>query len=302
MKDKNVRNRLLESLWEIDLTVNKNIINILTGVHISTLKGRGLEFEGFKEFKPGDDPRHIDWRMTLKLSKIIVKKYRQEKRARIGLYLDLSRSMEFGSGEFSKKDLGIFAAGAIGYSAFLLDDEIDLIGFSGNGAEKESFSISNKDFFVEDLLRLKELEIKTKKKQSGFSAIFDDIFGYQGDVVFIISDFITEIDKNFIQLFEKTLVEHEIVPILISDTREHKLPSVGLVDLKDPETNEIITLDCSDKKKREEFEEIAKMRIDEFGRAMNQAGILWADISSSDNWIENLIKLFLQKKSLLRRF
>lgn len=304
MKKENTRVEIFNNLRKVEIIVGRKIQSILSGTHLSVLKGRGSELDDFKQYQQGDDPRDIAWRLTFKLpnSDIMVKKYRQEKKAKIGIFLDFGSSMVFGSNRFSKRDFGVLIAGALGCSALAFGDRVDLFGF-GTKIEKSRSLISGKGALVERLLDMREAFIEQPKKQElDFSVIFKEIAGYRGHLVFVISDFITEFNKDFIKGLELGLVRREIVPVLVSDPREKILPSFGIHTLRDPETNEAIVINCSDKKQRKEVERILEERIKEFGKIMNKLGILWTEVQEDKKWIEELIKLFLQKKFLSRRF
>lgn len=308
MRKEDLRLRLLENLIEIEMVLSRGVENIFPGVHASISQGGGLEFETYGTYRQGSRGK-IDWVKTLKPgSRVVIRKYHQEKEARMAMFLDLTPSMNFGSKYFSKKDLGVLAVGVLGCSAFISGDEVDLIGF--NEDIQRYNSIPNKDFFIEHLLDLREplpdqkREKKKENRKKKFNSLFllEEILGYRGDIVFIASDFIAENDKEFIDVIKQAAVDYEVAPILISDFREKVLPPSGIIEARDPESDEIITIDCSSKKQREEFEKITNERIKEFGRVMSELGVLWVEamVREDKKWIEELIRLFLIKKYLTR--
>lgn len=300
MNKEELRLEITKSLQELEIVFNNTVDSFFSGAHASFSRGGGVIFESFREYKQGDDPRRIDWRTTARFpSRIIVKTYRRKREAQIGFFLDITPSMDFGSTRFSKKDTGILTAAILGCSAFILGDEVDLVGLGRNGVEKEYRWISNKNLFIENLLELKDLSFKKVKKKLNFSSYLEAILGYQGDFIFIISDFIVDNQQEFFRVLEQGAVEHEIVSILISDPREKSLSSSGIIETRDSETGEVFTLDCS---KREEFKKIVEGRIKEFDKAMSKLGIVWAEVREDKKWIEELIKLFLQKRYLSRHF
>ena len=72
-------------------------IGIHGGSYLNRLKGRGMEFAENRLYQPGDDVRHIDWRVTARSGVTHTKLYREERERPVMLVLDLTRSMFFGT-------------------------------------------------------------------------------------------------------------------------------------------------------------------------------------------------------------
>ncbi len=77
----------------------------LSGKYHSAFRGRGLEFEEVREYRPGDDIRTIDWNVTARSGRLHVKLYREERDLTVLLLVDLSASTRFGSGVMTVHDL-----------------------------------------------------------------------------------------------------------------------------------------------------------------------------------------------------
>jgi len=75
----------------------RNAKAILAGAHLSSLRGRGMDFAESREYQPGDDRRHIDWRVTARTGKAHTKIYTEEKERPVFLLVDMSPSMFFGT-------------------------------------------------------------------------------------------------------------------------------------------------------------------------------------------------------------
>lgn len=76
---------------------SKSIWSQLNGSHQSHQKGRGMNFSEVRQYQAGDDIRSIDWRVTARTGKAHTKLFTEEREQPVILYLDLSRSMRFGS-------------------------------------------------------------------------------------------------------------------------------------------------------------------------------------------------------------
>ena len=104
---------------------------VLTGLHSSPHHGQSVEFAEHKEYAPGDEIRHIDWRAYAKLDKYYVKRFEMETNLRALLVVDGSGSMGYGRGPFSKLQYASVCAGAL---AYLLQRQGDQIGLLIAGA------------------------------------------------------------------------------------------------------------------------------------------------------------------------
>ncbi len=104
---------------------------VLTGLHRSPHQGQSVEFAEHKEYAPGDEIRHIDWRAFAKLDKYYVKRFEMETNLRALLVVDASGSMGYGRGAFSKLQYAATCAGAL---AYLLQRQGDQVGLLLAGA------------------------------------------------------------------------------------------------------------------------------------------------------------------------
>src|SRR5438874_9747106 len=109
---------------------------VLTGLHKSPHHGQSVEFAEHKEYAPGDEIKHIDWRAFAKLDKYYVKRFEMETNLRALLVLDASGSMAYGRGAMTKLQYASVCAGAL---AYLLARQGDQVGLCISGdADQES--------------------------------------------------------------------------------------------------------------------------------------------------------------------
>ena len=100
---------------------------VLSGLHKSPLQGQSVEFAQHKEYAPGDELRHLDWKALARFDKYYIKRYEHETNLRSALVVDASGSMGYGSGALNKLDVARTLAGAL---AFLLVRQQDAAGIS----------------------------------------------------------------------------------------------------------------------------------------------------------------------------
>jgi len=97
----------------------------------SVFKGRGVDFEALREYNDGDDARLIDWNVSVRLAKPYVRLYREDRSLTLFLLIDVSRSMEEGSGELSKRDMAVLAASLLAYAAQYRGMPVGALIFAG---------------------------------------------------------------------------------------------------------------------------------------------------------------------------
>src|SRR6266436_2471263 len=117
--------RVLARIGTLKLRARQIADGVLTGLHKSPHHGQSVEFAEHKEYAPGDEIRHIDWRAFAKLDKYYVKRFEMETNLRALLVVDASGSMAYGRGPMTKLQYAAVCAGAL---AYLLSRQGDQVG------------------------------------------------------------------------------------------------------------------------------------------------------------------------------
>ena len=108
----------------------------LSGVHRASVHGASVEFAEHKEYSPGDELRHVDWKAYAKSGRIYVKQFEQESQLTVYLVLDASASMSFlGGGSFAKLEYGGLCLAALAYLVIQQLDKVGLVTCGDKGIE-----------------------------------------------------------------------------------------------------------------------------------------------------------------------
>ncbi len=105
---------------------------VLSGLHKSNLQGQSVEFAQHKEYAPGDELRHLDWKALARFDKYYIKRYEHETNLRSALVVDASGSMAYGSGTLTKLDVARTLAGALAYLLVRQQDAAGVSVLAGN--------------------------------------------------------------------------------------------------------------------------------------------------------------------------
>jgi len=125
----------LARLGSLPLKARVIVEGALSGLHRARLHGSSVEFAEHKEYSPGDELRHVDWRAYAKLDRYYVKQYEQESQLTVFLVLDGSGSMRFGGAGISKLEYAGLCLAALAYLVVQQQDKVGLIVFGGSGGE-----------------------------------------------------------------------------------------------------------------------------------------------------------------------
>ena len=109
---------------------------VLSGLHKSPHQGQSVEFAQHKEYAPGDELRHLDWKALARFDKYYIKRYEHETNLRAALVVDASGSMGYGSGALTKIDVARTLAGALAYLLVRQQDAAGVSILAGNSVRE----------------------------------------------------------------------------------------------------------------------------------------------------------------------
>ena len=108
----------------------------MAGEHKSPYRGFAIEFSQHREYSPGDDVRHIDWKVLGKTDRYYIKQYEQETNFVAHILVDGSESMQYGSGDLTKLEYAKLAAACLAFTIIKQRDAVSLSLF-GNSTREE---------------------------------------------------------------------------------------------------------------------------------------------------------------------
>ena len=189
------------------------VIGNLAGSHKSPLSGFAVEFAGHREYAPGDDPKHIDWRVYFNRDKFFVKQYELETNFVCHLLLDISASMRYGADRRQKLMYASMMATTLGYSIVRQADKVSLATFDTHvrGFVAPSNSM---DQVVRITQHLDEAEPVEKTEMATCLSELAQRMGRR-EIVVIFSDFFTDLEHIESAIQQMRYHRHEVVLIQI---------------------------------------------------------------------------------------
>jgi uncharacterized protein (DUF58 family) len=240
---------IIRKIRRIQITTNRLVNESLAGEYHSVFKGRGMEFDEVREYQHGDDIRTIDWNVTSRTGRPFVKRYVEERELTVMLLVDVSASEAFGSSEKTKAEVAAEISALLAFSAIKNHDRVGSILFTDR---VEKF-IPPRRGSTHVLRVIRELLFYRPERQGTCiqqALEHLNLVVRKRAVVFLISDLL---DQGFEASLKVANRRHDVVIIQIVDPRERELPDVGILEVRDAETGEVMLLDTSLAKVRAAF-------------------------------------------------
>ena len=282
---------ILKKIRRIEISTNRLVNNIFAGEYESVFKGRGMEFEEVREYQPGDEIRTIDWNVTARMGQPYIKKYVEERELVMMLLVDTSGSADFGTYQQTKAEIAAEISALLAFSAIKNSDKVGLICFTD---DVELFVPPRKG--LKHVLRVVReiLYFAPQQRGTNISAALEyvDRVIRRKSVVFLISDFR---DQGYEKRLQVTSKRHDLIAITLQDMREETLPNVGLIELEDAETGEVVVLDTRDPKARGMYRQLNLSVIEARQKFFQSNKIDNIEIRTEESYVEPLIRFFRQR-------
>lgn len=286
---------LLKKIRLIDIRTRKSVNDIFAGEYHSVFKGRGMEFSEVRAYQYGDDVRTIDWNVTARMGTPYVKIFEEERELTVMLLVDVSSSGEFGTTNQLKREIALEICALLAFSADKNNDKVGLLMFTD---DVERFIPPKKG--KKHVLRiLREILVfKPKQRKTDLKIALDYLNRVisRKAIVFLASDFI---DEGFEKPLTIAARKHDLIPVVVTDPREEKLPSMGLLELEDAETGEMVLIDTTDFGLHREFEGNVTRSTIQREKTFSSIGIDAIEVTTDKPYIYELERFFAKRAKRL---
>jgi uncharacterized protein (DUF58 family) len=215
--------RTLASLQGLDLQARMVVEGYVAGMHRSPYHGFSVEFAEHREYVPGDDIRHIDWKVWSKTDKYYLKQYEEETNLLTYLLLDTSESMAYASeGNVSKLQYAQFIAAALAYLVLQQQDSVGLATFDSHVGRY--LRPSGQPSHLKELFHV--MDVAPAGQKTEMASVFHDLaerFKKRG-VVVILSDLFDNVPNLLAGLRHFRHRRHEVIVFHILDGAELDFP------------------------------------------------------------------------------
>lgn len=284
---------ILKKVKLLEISTRKMVNNIFAGEYHSAFKGQGMTFSEFREYVPGDDIRTISWTLTARTGKTFIKKFDEEREMTLILAVDISGSSDFGSQTYFKGEIIAHLAALLGFSASKNNDPVGLLLFS----DQVEHYVPPKKGHGQIHRILRDLYyFRPRSRRTNISTALEYIQGVlkKRSNIFLFSDFL---DHDFDKPLRLIGQKHDVVSVVVSDPFEKELPDMGLVDLHDAESGEVITIDTSSKSCRDHYKKMVLEQQESRDKLLRRAQIDKINVDVGEDFAEPLIAFFKKRNS-----
>ena len=186
-----INEEFLQQIETLQILIKNNVAGMFGGNHQSKTFGSSCEFADYRDYIPGDDITKIDWNAYARFEKFYLKLYLDERQMHTRIYIDASRSMEYGKSKKDEQALRI--AATLAYLSVCEMDKVSVYAIRDRHAEEIISSMLGKESYFNEIGKLNEIAFQGDSHIS--EAILPSQVGYGDGISVLISDFLT--DHNF---------------------------------------------------------------------------------------------------------
>lgn len=286
-------------LRRLEWTVIRRLDGLLQGDYRTLLRGVGLDLADLREYQHHDDVRHIDWNVTARLTIPHVREFTEDREMAAWFLVDLSPSVDFGSGEQRKRGV---SAEFVGVIARLLTRHGNRVGAMLYGAGVDSV-IPTRGGRRHVLHLLDAIAKRPSTGEHGTTKLRDLLEAgaaliKRRSTIFVVSDFISE--PGWERPLAMLAQRHEVVAVRVIDPLELELPDLGLVTMRDSETGEQVLVDTHDKGFRTRFARIAAQREAELREAFVKAAVDALELATDGDLVDAVVRFADMRKRRAR--
>ncbi len=294
---------------QLELRTRRLASDALAGAYRSSFRGSGIEFDEVRPYLAGDDVRTIDWNVTARTGEPHIKRFAEDRQLRLHLVLDASPSMDFGTGELTKREAAAELVGLIAATAAKQRDPVALELFGARLASGELGHVAPGQGgpHVLRLLRaalearetsdVAQADAVARGPRLGFEHTLEELARVlrRRSLVVLISDFEDLVGESWRSALERLGARHDLVLARVFDPFEEDLPDAGVVRLCDREEGGVHEIDTSSRRVRALWHERARERRERLVAAAAHARGEVLEIDASRPVLEPLLNLFQRR-------
>ncbi len=276
-------------LRRLEWTVLKRLDGALHGDYRTLFRGAGLDLADLREYQYHDDVRHIDWNVTARLQVPHVREYHEDRELAAWFLVDLSASVDFGSGKTSKQMLAAEFVALIARVLTRRGNRAGLLRY-GNRVDTVIPPRGGRRHVLHMLMSM----LRPAEAGAAKSTDLGEMLGHalrllrRRSLVFVVSDFISV--PGWAPWLARLAQRHEVIAIRLYDPLEMRLPDIGGVLMQDAETGEQVWVDTHDAGFRRRFAAVAAKREQALRTALADAGVDTLELSTEDDLASSILR------------
>ncbi|WP_245598483.1 DUF58 domain-containing protein [Glycomyces arizonensis] len=285
----------LRTLDRLQLLITRRLDGLLHGDYLGLLPGPGSEPGEAREYRPGDDVRHIDWPVTARTTVPHVRTTVADRELEAWLAVDLSPSLDFGTVNMLKRDLAVNAVAAFSYLAGRGGNRVGAV--VTEGGRSKAIPPRPGRAGSRSLLRA-VTELPRGTGPGNLPELLDTTRRHtrRRGMAIVISDFIDEGDWP--RELRRLSVRQQVLCVEVVDPAELRLPDVGVLDLIDPETGDHVEVQTAGARFRARYEAAAAEQRARIAAGIRGAGAAHLRLSTGADWLRDIAAFVAERRHL----
>ena len=277
-------------LARLQLMVTRKLDGLLQGDYAGLLPGPGSEAGESREYRPGDDVRRMDWPVTARTTMPHVRRTVADRELETWLAVDMSASLDFGSGRWLKRDVAVAAVAALAHLTVRGGNRIGaVVGTGGPGTMLRLPARSGRKEAQGLLRAVAGAEIRPGRSDLGALVDMLNRPPRRRGVAVVISDFLAP-PQQWGRPLRKLRVRHDVLAVEVVDPRELELPDVGVLPVVDPESGELHEVQTADPGLRRRYAEAAAAQRGAIAAELRAAGAAHLRLRTDRDWLLDMVR------------
>jgi uncharacterized protein (DUF58 family) len=286
---------VIARISRLDLRAQQVVDGFISGMHRSQFFGHSVEFVQHREYVPGDDLRHLDWKVWSKTDRFYIKQYEEETNLRCTIVLDVSESMHYGRGSLNKYEYACTLAACLGYLLVRQQDAVGLITFDDNVRQIVPARGSQNQLAA----LVQAMHTSTPRAKTDLEKILRRVaetIGSRGMIV-LVSDMLADREPLFRGLEMLRHRRHDILAFHVMDDDELDFPFAGTTRFEGME--ELPNLLCDPRALRDGYLQALEEYLTDVRRGCVGLGIDYARVRTSD-YLDAALARFLHHRMAMK--
>ena len=285
---------IVSKLANMSLVARLVVEGFITGLHRSPYHGFSVEFAEHRQYMPGDEIKHVDWKVYAKTDRFYVKQFEEETNLKSYLLVDASASMAFQSHAVNKLQYATYLAAGLAYLMLKQRDSVGLITFD----EKIRAFLPPRSVNPYLSVILQELQKTQCRAKTNVAATFHQLAErmHRRGLVIIFSDLFDDPDRVLSGLKHFRHKKHEVIVFHILDPFEINFDFRQDAIFKDLETGE--KLPTQPWHIRGEYRRLMAQFIEKYKRQCREQRIDYVLVDTRQDFDRALIHYLLKRKRI----
>jgi uncharacterized protein (DUF58 family) len=291
-------------LRRLELAVRNKLDGLLQGNYLGLVPGPGSEAGESRQYVLGDDVRRMDWPVTARTNVAHIRRTVADRELETWLVVDLSPSMDFGTGLTEKRELVLAAITTVVHLTVRGGNRVGAV--VGNG--RDSYIVPARAGRAHARHLVRRIAMTPRAASAGgkdLVALLESLRRPQRrrGLVAVVSDFLDGTNAEGPLPWERPLrglsERHQLLGIEVLDPRELELPAAGLVTFVDPETGRQLEVQTSDRRLRAQYAAAATRQRERIATGLRHSGAAPLQLRTDRDWISDVVRFVIARRKFV---